>query len=106
MKNASSKVAKAFKDDIRNEKQSTESYIGTFLYLIQVKAILFIVISATSYYQFLGSTPFKLVLGIIVSVGNSSQKYRRMWNQSGNDNEVRVVFTLVVELQFCELHTS
>jgi len=54
-------------------KQSIESYIGTFLYLIQVKAILFIVISATSYYQFLGSTPFEIVRGIIVSVGNSSQ---------------------------------
>jgi len=35
-----------------------------FLYLTQVKAILFAVISATSYYRFLGSTPFKIARGI------------------------------------------
>jgi len=87
-------------------KNNQQNHIGTFLCLIQVKAILFVVISATSCYQFLGSTPFEIARGIIVSVGNSSQKYRRMWNQSGNNNEVRVVFTLVVELHFCELHTN
>ena len=35
-----------------------------FLYLTQVKVVLFAVISATSYYQFLGSTPFKITCGI------------------------------------------
>ena len=102
MKNTSSKVAKA----IYATKNNQQNHIGTFLYLIQVKAILFVVISATSYYRFLGSTPFEITRGIIVSVGNSSRKYRCMWNQSGNDKELQVVVTLVVELQFCELHTN
>jgi len=34
-----------------------------FLYLIQVKAVLFAIISATFYYQFPGSTPFKIKRG-------------------------------------------
>jgi len=38
--------------------------IRTFLYLIQVQAVLYAIISATSYYQFLGSTPFKIARGI------------------------------------------
>ena len=56
LKNTSSRVAKAFKDITLNKKQ--QDYIGAFLYLIQVKAVLFAVISATSYYQFLGSAHF------------------------------------------------
>jgi len=35
-------------------------HIETFLDLIQVKAILFTVISDTFYYSFLGSTPFEI----------------------------------------------
>jgi len=31
-----------------------------FLYLIQVQAVLYAVISATSYYRFRGSTPFEI----------------------------------------------
>jgi len=50
LKNTSSRIAKAFKV---NGKQSTDS----FLYLIQVKAVLFAFISATSCYRFLGSAP-------------------------------------------------
>ena len=34
------------------------------MYLTQVKAVLFAVISATSYYRFLGSTPFEITRGI------------------------------------------
>ena len=45
-------------------KNNQRNHIGTFLYLTQVKAVLFTVISATSYYQFLGSTPFEITLGI------------------------------------------
>ena len=40
------------------------NHIGSFLYLTQVKAVLFAVISATSYYRFLGSTPFEIAHGI------------------------------------------
>jgi len=59
LKNTSSRIAKAFKfkDIILNEKQ--QNYVGTFLYLIQVKAVLSAVISAT-YYWFLGSTTFEI----------------------------------------------
>jgi len=32
--------------------------IRTFLYLIQVQAVLYAIISATSYYRFRSSTPF------------------------------------------------
>ena len=48
-KNTSSRVAKAFKDITLNKKQ--QDYIGAFLYLIQVKAVLFAVISATCYFS-------------------------------------------------------
>jgi len=47
--------ARAFKDIMVNENNQ-QNHIGTFLYLTQVKAV----ISATSYYQFLGSTPFEI----------------------------------------------
>jgi len=56
---ASSRVAKMFTDKF----QTNHNHIMTFLYLKQVKAVLFIVISATSYYQFLGSTPFEITCG-------------------------------------------
>jgi len=48
------------------------NHIGTVLYLIHVKVVLFAIISAASYYQFLGSTPFNL--HVVVTVSNS---YRR-----------------------------
>jgi len=44
-------VAKVFKDIILNENNQ-QNHIGTFPYLIQVKAVLFTIISGTSYYQF------------------------------------------------------
>ena len=31
-----------------------------FMYLTQIKAVLFAIISATSYYRFLGSTPLEI----------------------------------------------
>jgi len=37
---------------------------NTFMYLTQVKAVHFAVISATSYYRFLGSTSFEIACGI------------------------------------------
>jgi len=51
--------ARALKDIMVNENNQ-QNHIGTFLYLTQVKAVLFTVISATSYYQFLGSTPLEI----------------------------------------------
>jgi len=56
-----------------------------FLYLIQVQAVLYTVISATSYYWFRGSTPFKIAHGSYGQQRNSyshTRKYR--WNQFGN----------------------
>ena len=65
LKNTSSRVARAFKDVIlKKNKNNQQNHIGTFLYLTQVKAVLFAVIPATSYYRFLGSTPFKIARGI------------------------------------------
>ena len=63
LKNASSRAARtarAFEDVILNEKKKQQNHTGTFLYLTQVKAVLFAVILATSYYWFLGSTPFEI----------------------------------------------
>jgi len=34
------------------------------MYLTQIKAVLFAIISAISYYRFLGSTPFEITHGI------------------------------------------
>jgi len=34
-----------------------------FLYLVQVQAVLYTINSATSYYQFCGTTPFKIACG-------------------------------------------
>jgi len=45
-----------------------------FLYRIQVNAVLFIIISATSYNRFLGSIPFKIARG---SYGQELAK--RLW---------------------------
>jgi len=53
-------VAKAFKEVIINEKNQ-RNHIGM---LTQVKVVLFAVISATSYYRFLSSTPFEIARGI------------------------------------------
>ena len=45
-------------------KNNQQNHIGMFMYLTQVKAVLFAIISATSYYRFLGSTPFEITHGI------------------------------------------
>ena len=52
-KNASSRVARA----LNSMKYNQQNRIGMFMYLTQVKVVLFAVFSHTSYYQFLGSTP-------------------------------------------------
>jgi len=52
-----SKMLNSVKNDQRN-------HIGTFMYPTQVQVVLFPVISSTSYYQFLGPTPFEIVRGI------------------------------------------
>ena len=62
-KNTSSRVARVFKDIKLNENNQW-NHVGTFMYLTQVEAALFTIISATSYYRFLGSTPFKIAHGI------------------------------------------
>ena len=59
--NASSRVTKAFKMTY-SMKNNQQNHIGMFLYLIQVKAVL-VIISATSYHRFLGSTLFKIARG-------------------------------------------
>ena len=48
-------------------KDNQHNHTRMFPYLIQVQAVLYAVISATSYYQFCGSTPFKIALGVTVS---------------------------------------
>jgi len=45
-------------------KNNQQNHIRIFLYLTQVKAVLFAVISATPYYRFLGSIPFSIARGI------------------------------------------
>jgi len=42
-------------------KNNQKNHIGSFMYLTQVKVVLF---SVTSYYWFLGSTPFEIARGI------------------------------------------
>ena len=44
-------------------KNNQQNHIGTFLYLIQAKAVLFAITSNTSYYHILGSTPFEITPG-------------------------------------------
>ena len=45
-------------------KNNQRNHTGMFMFLTQVKAVLFAIISATSYYWFLGSTPFEIALGV------------------------------------------
>ena len=63
-------------------KPNQHNHIGTFLYPIQVKVVLFTTISATSYYQFLGSTPFEFTCS---SYGQ--QLTYMKGNRSGGDEE-------------------
>jgi len=80
LKNTSSRVAKAFKDVILNKKQSRESYWNASV-PDTIQGGSFAVISATSYYRFLGSTLSKLHVVVLVAVSNSNtRKYRHMWN--------------------------
>jgi len=58
--NASSRVARAFKDIIL-KKSIQQNHVGTFLYLTQIKAVLFTVIPATSSYWL---PPFNIAHGI------------------------------------------
>ena len=63
-------------------KNNQQNHIGTFLYLTQIKAVLFAIISATSYYRFLDFTPFEIIM--VFTVSNSTtctrtRKYRCMW---------------------------
>jgi len=68
-----------------------------FLYLAQVKVVLFTVISANSYYWFLGSTPFEIACGnngqqlIYSTHENTGGKYRRMRNWSGMSGNVFII---------------
>ena len=58
-------------------------------YLTQVKAVLFAVISTTSYYRFLGSAPFKShVVFMVSNLTTCAQKYRRTRNRSGRSGNV------------------
>ena len=57
------------------------------MYLTQVKMFLFVVISATSYYQFLGSTPFEITRGIYTNYAHAKlQAYPESSGVSGNVN--------------------
>jgi len=47
-------------------ENNQQNHIGTFMYMTQVKVVLFAIISATSYYRFLGSTPFEFACDIYV----------------------------------------
>jgi len=70
------------------------------MYLTQVQAVLFTVISATSYYQFLGSTPLKSHMVFTVSKSTtellipklqaSQESIWRVWKH-GNNKEAREV---------------
>jgi len=44
-------------------KNNQQDHSGAFLYLIQVKVVLFTIISAASYYWVLSSTPFEVIRG-------------------------------------------
>ena len=54
----------------------------TFLYMIQVQAVLYAVISATSYYRFRGSTSFAIARG---NYGEQCNSYSYMQNTGGID---------------------
>jgi len=71
----------------QSTKNNQHNHTRTFLYLIQVQAVLYAVLSATSYYRFLGSTPFEIAHGSYSQQCNLyshmyTWKYRR--NRSGN----------------------
>ena len=58
-------------------------------YLTQVKAVLFAVISTTSYYWFLGSAPFEShVVFTVSNLTMCTQKYRHTRNRSGRSGNV------------------
>jgi len=64
-------------------KNNQHNQIRMFLYLIQVQAVLYAIISATSYYRCSGSTPFEIARGILWSATQfvlPYQKYRRNWS--------------------------
>ena len=63
-------------------KNNQRNHIGTFLYLTKVKVVLFTVISATSYYQFLGSTPLELARGIYSQQINYAHKKIQAYAES------------------------
>ena len=64
-------------------KINQQNHSGMFRYLTQVKAVAFASISATSYYQSLGSTSSKIASGNYSQQRNHTLKYRRTRNQSG-----------------------
>jgi len=84
-----------FTDMSQSPKNNQHVQIGTFLNMIQVQAVLYAVISATSYYRFHGSSPFEIACGISTRPCYGQQlkytKYRHMRSQSGNDKEARGV---------------
>ena len=80
-------IEKCFKQGRKGvyRRHSQWNHTRMFLYLIQVQAVLYVVISATSYYRFCGSTPFEIARDSYGQQHNSyshTRKYRRNW--SGN----------------------
>ena len=79
-------------------KNNQQNHIGTFLYLTQVKAVLFIIISATSYCQFLSSGPFKIASGIYsqqlnythVKIQTYTESIWHVWQRVHNEEAHRV----------------
>ena len=69
-------------------KNNQQNLIGSFMYMTQVKVVLYAIISATSYYWFLGSTPFEITRGIygqqINYVHVKLQHTRNRSSMSGN----------------------
>ena len=66
---------------IKFSPQNQQIHIVTLLYLVQVKAVLFAVISVSSYYCFLGSTLFKIAQSIIV-LGHTSYAKMQAYMES------------------------
>ena len=74
-------------------------------YLTQVKAVLFAVISTTSYYRFLGSAPFKShVVFMVSNLTTCAQKYRRTRNRSGRSGNVFITEACGVSIPW--IHSS
>jgi len=65
-------------------KNNQHNHTRTFLYLIQVQAVLYATISATSYYWFRGSTPFEIAHGSYGQQHNSYSHMRKYRQRSGN----------------------